>query len=441
METGPFDRIELPSFEMTSYGMKCRFPIIETSTYVVAVLLCEKFTSVSGRLIRQHVGLLLHRCPPERLEDPSRSKFHCGYAFKNKGDGDAVPARFCRLVTLGEDWYNFPLLPRNTNTNTRPTVKWSNLFIEGTPSHDINADPALSFSAFTLDSLPGMPFRVPRAHLGEIQGMGFFPAPDKIHYPAPDKLPWTTVTFLNMRRCEGFRLWLGLCSSAPPDGADSAHWVRLEILHPGLWDAAVCWGKSQLCTHTSEDDHVDTCTHNCATDHVDRWEASSTAGVRVRDYARTDIDRRIRLSTQACKHNPRTTMVLHIYLTGSPYERIQQDVGVKLRPLESIVLQDSRQIPRLMATLHSPMGLALQPQLSLPEIRTASPSAAVARTPSDIMMSLRGIMEAVNALQPQPVPPVLVFPESPTAMTDADRSPFEDPGAQSEHPSQSTASE
>ena len=134
-------------------------------------------------------------------------------------------------------------------------------------------------------------------------------------------------------------------------------------------------------------------------------------------------------------------MVLHIYLTGSPYERIQQDVGVKLRPLESIILQDSHQIPRLMATLYSPMGLALQPQLSLLEMQTASFSAAVARTRSDIMISLRGIMEAVNALQPQPVPPVLVYPESPTAMTDADRSPFEDPEAPSEHPSQSTALE
>lgn len=51
-ELGPLARIELPRFSAISFGLECRFPIIESDGLTVAVLLFDNS--------REHIGLLLY---------------------------------------------------------------------------------------------------------------------------------------------------------------------------------------------------------------------------------------------------------------------------------------------------------------------------------------------------------------------------------------------
>ena len=60
--TGPFGSIEIPSYKVTSQGMRCRFPITEVGGITIAVLLANAREG--------HFGQLLHPASNTEAQDP-----------------------------------------------------------------------------------------------------------------------------------------------------------------------------------------------------------------------------------------------------------------------------------------------------------------------------------------------------------------------------------
>ena len=101
---------------MTSYGVKCRFPVAEIDNgYALAVLLCTTFEG--------HVGLLLHPSNSS-LQDPTRKKYHVGYAYLRVDDAPGL----VRLSPLGSDIHNLRFNGKQVK------AKWQDIYIaEGPP--------------------------------------------------------------------------------------------------------------------------------------------------------------------------------------------------------------------------------------------------------------------------------------------------------------------
>ena len=83
---------EFASFEATSYGMKCHFPVAEVSGITIAVLPCQERT--------ERLGLLLHPAPKDDTSDPSRQLYYLSWSFRQLAGSGYRPMR---LACLGRN--------------------------------------------------------------------------------------------------------------------------------------------------------------------------------------------------------------------------------------------------------------------------------------------------------------------------------------------------
>ncbi|KAH9935205.1 HET-domain-containing protein [Epithele typhae] len=134
--TGPFGSLETPSFELTSRGMKCRFPIAEVDEITIMVLLVET--------LDQHLGIILH--PGEE------EVFNVSWGFK--ADSAAVYS-LIRLAQLGGDLYNLKF----RGSIIKPV--WRDIYIRAWPESEDLMDAPHSILRLVRDN-PSAPFRVPR---------------------------------------------------------------------------------------------------------------------------------------------------------------------------------------------------------------------------------------------------------------------------------------
>ena len=123
-EEGPsdptFGRSELPAFEMTSYGMKCRFPVADLGDFSVAILLWQ--------IQDQHFGLILHPTPDYEPHDPTRRRYYTSYALRHIGGTPDTPSRNSRLVPLGKDLYDLRCMGQHIQ------AEWRDIYIHASPS-------------------------------------------------------------------------------------------------------------------------------------------------------------------------------------------------------------------------------------------------------------------------------------------------------------------
>lgn len=125
---GLFGGIELPSFEVTNFGMKCRLPIAEIDGITIAVL-----SAISRRT---YIGLILH--PAEntelQLHDTVPRTYFVSWAFESD-----TTCHLYRLAHLGGD-------PNNLFFRGKPIqATWRSIYIRDIPRHFENgADPALA---------------------------------------------------------------------------------------------------------------------------------------------------------------------------------------------------------------------------------------------------------------------------------------------------------
>ncbi|KAH9943273.1 HET-domain-containing protein [Epithele typhae] len=346
---GPFGPgYDLPTFETTNIGMKCRLPLAEIGNHTIAVLFCETD--------EEHVGLLLHPVAP----DPERSHqtYHVGARFEDRSEGTT---RYIRVVHLGADFHNLSF------RGTTFRASWREFYIATAPP----VAPARSVLTLVPDSVPGTPFRVPRWLYRLFTGLRLRPGSGITSSAAG--LPVQVVMFANMNNVVGetIVLVLGLCHRNSLDGRP-AHWATVQVSGTGpridvSEDGATRtrlktamadilerskagfrgWWSPSRCQHgtieSAAEPSVHTSTpiprfprsahpaphshrgsprieaHVCPDDHVDFWPGWT------RDFGAPA--RTVRLSFARCPHEPHTTRVVHAELRGRAFERLLAEHG------------------------------------------------------------------------------------------------------------------
>ena len=283
----------LPSFDVTPYGTKCRFPIAEVDGITIAVLLCQAEA--------EHLGLLLHPAPDNEILDPSHKLYYVSWAFcQQNGHGYES-----RVAFLGGDLHDLRF------RGQRVTATWREIYIITHPSKTGRRDGVHLLHGFQPD-VALIPFRIPQTLLRTLGALGFFPVTRSIS--SKDALRFTCENSMLM---ESFCILLGTCSQASTN-TYTCHWAWAEYHN----DAGKQWGLPW--TH-----HV----HNCATDHIDGWPE------RTREFC--DTAHTIRLVFSPCPHAPKWTLVLGLELVGSVYKRIQREANVYLPPQQRRLTEDA----------------------------------------------------------------------------------------------------
>ena len=286
---GPFGRLQLPSFELSRYGMRCRFPVAEVDGVTIAVLLSQTD--------KDHLGLLLHPAEDDELQDPTDKVYYTGWALKTGPHSQ----RYCRVARLGNDLYNLRFRGKTFK------AEWRDIVIHAGLRPEDRVEAAQVLSRFPSDRLPDTPFHIPRWLIATIYKLDLVPDCTVAERKDDGQLQ-LMLQFSDAIKAESVRICLGICTDSDADPLDvgrSFHWARAEPAHGG--DGA---GNGEWSTRP----------HDCRTDHIDAWPGWEKA------FGNTE--RQIRLSFAHCKHSPRTTRVLHIELEGSVYEELQRSANL-----------------------------------------------------------------------------------------------------------------
>ncbi|PIL33594.1 hypothetical protein GSI_04217 [Ganoderma sinense ZZ0214-1] len=282
--TGTFGRIELPRFSATSYGVECRFPIIESDGIAVAVLLCD-----TGR---EHIGLLL-RQSNDPVQDPWRKKY---YIVRYQPISFPSSQRYIslveRLISLGNNLYNLRLNGKTV------TAEWRDIFISDSfPSAMNYDDVGPTFCAHLHSITPVPPFRLPQ------------------WLPADEEPINVRAVFEDVDSGEIIWLVFGTCTRSP--GAPS-HWAKAMV------DYATRPPGSRWDPPTS---------HDCLGHHVKDWHGWT------KDFG--DAARTVRLSFSPCKLDPERTLVVHVELEGPVYRAMMDQKNVTFPSREAVGLGTS----------------------------------------------------------------------------------------------------
>ena len=142
--------IELPSIEVTSYGMKCRFPVAEVDGITIAVLLAETYD--------EHLGMILHPAEESELQDPTRKMYYIAWPFKTAQRAKGIRRNGTqrdatrRDETRQETRHKRPVLFR---ARSRPVASVASL--RGTDAHSSSAS-RLRLVHIVLHITPDMPY-------------------------------------------------------------------------------------------------------------------------------------------------------------------------------------------------------------------------------------------------------------------------------------------
>lgn len=135
---------------LDSYGIRIRIPIIETSSWVIAV------TFSVDRRNGRHLGLLL--TPDSPLFDPSRPRYHIGgYYLGNSVEGGSTPGtpfHYIRTIPLGTNLTDIRFNDRVV------TAKWTDIYIARNRPN-VESEASIEFTRFnrTIET----PFRFSEA--------------------------------------------------------------------------------------------------------------------------------------------------------------------------------------------------------------------------------------------------------------------------------------
>ncbi|KAH9937846.1 HET-domain-containing protein [Epithele typhae] len=303
---GPFGALELPQFQNTNYGMKCRFPVFEVKGVTVAMLMTDN--------AREHFGLLLNPTN-DNLTDPSRVRYSVGWGF----DLSDNRRSFVRLVHMGKDWYNLSFL----GEPVKPV--WRDIHIMDTfPEYRKVDRVTLAYPLHTL--LPASPFRIPHWLINRLLLLDFEASNKPMIKSSQKDGPGTPLvvqmSFDSVAQTEGIRLRFGTCfpllpppaPAGPGQGADTAedqdgnpgepargpevHWATAQPMHAANWRTT-----------------PPPIGHDCATDHVDGWPGWA------REFVDEEGARVVRLSFLRSPFAPESTRVFHLELAGGSTSR------------------------------------------------------------------------------------------------------------------------
>ncbi|KAM5543037.1 hypothetical protein V8D89_003421 [Ganoderma adspersum] len=310
---GPFGRVELPTISATSFGLQCRFPVIDSDGLTIAVLLCD-----NGR---EHIGLLLHPSP-DPVQDPFRRKYRSGYCFRLPSGGIG----FARLLFLGNDFYNLRINGKTV------TAEWRDILVgDSSPPFTRDVVPMLSSSLHSIAPTP--PFRLPQWLVGRLMLLGMDPVLPllMVSNPVNGKLLHTVALFVDMNTSECIHLVLGTCVRRR--GLPASHWAMARPQHLDDWSERLSLDRYNMAHEP----------HNCLQHHIDAWPRWT------KDFG--DAERTVRLSFSRCELAPDHTRVVHVELEGRVYTAMKERAKIAFPPREEMGLGADVVGPHMHAAL------------------------------------------------------------------------------------------
>ncbi|KAH9936836.1 HET-domain-containing protein [Epithele typhae] len=287
-DEGPFGKFELPRFEITSRGMKCRLPVAEVDGMAIAVLLVETRQ-------QHHIGLFLNPSHDNERFDLEEPMYYATNAIVNAQSGACIQYR---IAHLGDDLYNLHFLGHRVH------ARWRDIFIHAVPSGKFRTDPAnLVLYALADRAADPPPFRIPRWLFGALAALKLLPAGGRVISLDPSSSFEMYLEFASTASGEMVRVRLGLCNASSLD--EPRHWAFAEPVHSAMWLQP--WAKGA---------------HVCAQDHVDAWPRAGRAF--------GNAERTVRLAFVRCAHDPGRTRVMRLELGGSVYDAMQREANLFL---------------------------------------------------------------------------------------------------------------
>ncbi|KAH9935168.1 HET-domain-containing protein [Epithele typhae] len=279
--TGPFGSVRMPSFQLTSRGMKCHFPIADVGGITIMVLLVET--------LDQHLGMILHPAK-EDSRDSGTPVFYVSWAFNSAA---TRRPKLTRLAQLGGDLYNLKF----RGSIIMPV--WRDVYIRAWPEWEDLMDAPHNILRLVRDN-PSAPFRVPRWIVVAFTSLGLGRVRSDILTSDEDASFAQTFSFSNPRLPYGINVKVGLCKRATDE--QPMHWALAAGTEAGTW------GRRNRNRP-----------HDCATEHVDDWQEGR------RSFG--DAERTVLLSFKRDAYNAHTR-VLHIELHGTVYDDLQRLANV-----------------------------------------------------------------------------------------------------------------
>ena len=304
--SSPFNRVELPHFTETSYGVQCRLPVATVDGVTIAVILCES----RGR----HVGLFLTK--DVRGKDPQRPRYFtgCDYTRSTAGSNARHLARMC---DLGDDIDNLTF-------NKKPFhASWSTIYIVPSPSHFVFEN-AIS-PILRMNHNPDSRFQLPRWLVDRFIGLQF--EVDELTHS--DSLQVTSIIH---RSGSHIYMCLGTCKEHRGFGKPPL-WANLLTQTPPVVDPQVL------------------SSHDCSRDHL----GSESWAMRSRTFG--DAEQTVRMSfTQSRRRLPEMAVLIHLELSGHGFQEMLQGSGISFPSLA-----DHERAPRCLLpdTLIAPSSHAL----------------------------------------------------------------------------------
>lgn len=302
---------------MTSIGMKCRFPVADLEDgYAVAVLFCYNN--------KGHIGLLLHPSnftPP----DPSPRRYNVGYYYRCVDGTEGIG----RLAFLGNNIHALVFKGKLITTT------WRDIYVaEGLPPALDDHGLSLSYSLSSITPAP--PFRIPRWLVRKLEHLGMQETNVRLHsLPAGRKPLLISFSLSDPEWLEVLCITLGTCGKS--SSGRSVRWARADFGRDGYWEASL------------------KLTHDCAVNHIDAWPGL------VKTFG--DWKRTARLSFTPCRLAPEHTLVLHLELEGTVYEKLRRDHSVRFPPTSPPMPPQS---PKSAASSHKARG-GTPPSNTLPK--------------------------------------------------------------------------
>lgn len=187
--------------------------------------------------------------------------------------------------------------------------EWRTIYIVAKPSVQWTSPDTL-LAMLRINCGPQPPFRFPNWLLSKLGAAGF----DILHNAEGSSFSYEDgpqrVALLHPVMGEEFHVDLGVCRE--DSSLSLVRWARVLFSYPSQ--------QTQLLAASAP--------HDCAVDHIDAWHA----GVK----AFGDAQRSVGLSLVPDGRSPRSTLVIHLKLSGVVYENLLRASNITFPPLSEI---------------------------------------------------------------------------------------------------------
>ena len=247
------ERVKVPTFTTTPYGVRTQVPIVDFSNFSVAILFCTQKSL--------QIGLALTRCPD--APDSERPLYHCG-------------AQGFRLVTIPSDARPIFIPPDWTTVylTAQPPFRADPAYAQTSASSGPESSQTVSRALAYTNTTTTAPFRVPPAALSSGGLFCTSSSPAALPFGWSGDPPLALVyeslqgwfdPFHHERSGPVLSVALGVC------GAARTHWAAVRVGTGVTRVENGAGGRDVVVAPHADTDARGDGEHACPEDHVETW--------------------------------------------------------------------------------------------------------------------------------------------------------------------------